>query len=84
MKRYAKLDELIAESLYPVTSSANDYDGRSEGSGSNFGGLSIKNGVTVVDKHVDVHEEEGYITIPCSNSLLFFLITLLCIFCCIK
>ncbi|KAL8227533.1 hypothetical protein R6Q57_015117 [Mikania cordata] len=67
MRHSAKLDDLIAESLYPVTSSANDYDGRSEGIGSKFGALSIKNGITVVDKHIDVHEEEGFITIPCKE-----------------
>ncbi|KAI7748379.1 hypothetical protein M8C21_034017 [Ambrosia artemisiifolia] len=53
MMHAAKLDDLIAESLYPPTSSANDYDGRSEGVGNKF-----KNGLTIVDKHVDVYEEE--------------------------
>ncbi|KAK9050981.1 hypothetical protein SSX86_027606 [Deinandra increscens subsp. villosa] len=67
MKHSTKLDDLIAESLYPVTSSANDYDGRSEGVGVKFGASSIKNGVPGVDKHIDVHEEEGYIIIPCKE-----------------
>ncbi|KAI3744540.1 hypothetical protein L1987_57623 [Smallanthus sonchifolius] len=67
MKHSTKLDDLIAESLYPVISSANDYDGRSEGAEGKIGALSIKNGVTVVDKYIDVHEEEGCITIPCKE-----------------
>ncbi|XP_076894248.1 uncharacterized protein LOC143546464 [Bidens hawaiensis] len=67
MKHAPKLDDLIAESLYPITSSANEYDGRSEGSGNKFGVLSTKTGLTFIDKHIDVHEEEGYITIPCKE-----------------
>ncbi|XP_076922473.1 uncharacterized protein LOC143584271 [Bidens hawaiensis] len=67
MKHAPKLDDLIAESLYPITSSANDYDGRSEGAGNKFGALSTKTGLTFIDKHIDVHEEEGYITIPCKE-----------------
>lgn len=67
MKLAAKLDDLIAENPYPITSSVNNYDGRSEGFGSKhdrFGALITKNGLTFVEKHIDVHEEEGYITIP--------------------
>ncbi|XP_076889782.1 uncharacterized protein LOC143540672 [Bidens hawaiensis] len=67
MKHALKLDDLIAESLYPITSSANDYDGRSEGAGNKFGALSTKTGLTFVDKHIDVLEEEGFITIPCKE-----------------
>ncbi|KAJ0676456.1 hypothetical protein HanPSC8_Chr12g0540961 [Helianthus annuus] len=64
MKHAAKLDDLIAESLYPLTTSANDYDGTSERVVNKFGGLSTNNGLTIVDKHIDVHEDEGYIIIP--------------------
>lgn len=72
MKLGAKLDDLIAENLYPVTLSANNYDGAGS-KHSRLGPLSTKNGLTIVDKHVDVHEDEGYITIPCSTPLLIFL-----------
>lgn len=62
MKLSAKLDDLIAETLYPVVSPANDYNGRNP--------FSKKNVLSVVDNHIDVHEEEGYITIPCSTPSL--------------
>ncbi|KAJ9563757.1 hypothetical protein OSB04_008917 [Centaurea solstitialis] len=69
MKLPTKLDALI-ENPYPLTSSASDYDGKSEGAGSKHGRLEsliTRNGLTVVDKHIDVHEEEGWITIPCKE-----------------
>ncbi|XP_024987800.1 uncharacterized protein LOC112522732 [Cynara cardunculus var. scolymus] len=70
MKLAAKLDGLMAENQYPVTSFADDYDGKREGAGSKhgrLGAISTLNGLTIVDKHTDVHEEEGWITIPCKE-----------------
>nr|XP_043625040.1 uncharacterized protein LOC122596517 [Erigeron canadensis] len=68
MKLGGKLDDLIAENLYPVIN--NDYAGRSEGAGSihgRLGTLGTQHGLTIVDKHIDVLEDEGYITIPCKE-----------------
>lgn len=70
MKLAAKLDDLVAK-----RSSASDYEGRSEGSRSRHGILgswNTNNRLNVVDKHIDVHEDEGFITIPCSMSSYFF------------
>ncbi|KAL7603190.1 hypothetical protein Lser_V15G14809 [Lactuca serriola] len=65
MKLAAKLDDLVAK-----RSSASDYEGRSEGSRSRHGILgswNTNNRLNVVDKHIDVHEDEGFITIPCKE-----------------
>ncbi|CAI9278388.1 unnamed protein product [Lactuca saligna] len=65
MKLAAKLDDLVAK-----RSSASDYEGRSEGSRSRqeiLGGWNTNNRLNVVDKHLDVHEDEGFITIPCKE-----------------
>ncbi|XP_024990399.1 uncharacterized protein LOC112524689 isoform X2 [Cynara cardunculus var. scolymus] len=64
------LEDLVAEDSFPLASLIDNFDGRSEGTGSEngaFGGLSTKNGAPIVDKHIDVCEEEGWITIPCKE-----------------
>ncbi|KAL7586860.1 hypothetical protein Lser_V15G37643 [Lactuca serriola] len=61
------LEDLVAEDPFPFVSLSDKFDGRSEGSESEngaFGGLNTKNGAPVVDKHIDVCEKEGWITIP--------------------
>ncbi|KAK9060282.1 hypothetical protein SSX86_020986 [Deinandra increscens subsp. villosa] len=66
-KPTATLEDLVAEDPFPLASLVETFDGRSEGIVSEngpFGGLSTKNGAPVVDKHIDVGEEEGWIAIP--------------------
>ncbi|KAJ9554264.1 hypothetical protein OSB04_018309 [Centaurea solstitialis] len=68
--RKPTLEDLVADDPFPLASLVDSFDGRSEGTGSEngaFGGLSAKNGAPVVDKHIDVGEEEGWITIPCKE-----------------
>lgn len=78
------LEDLVAEDPFPFVSLSDKFDGRSEGSESEngaFGGLNTKNGAPVVDKHIDVCEKEGWITIPRSTSspfsyyILFYMMT---------
>lgn len=64
------LEDLVADDPFPLASLVDSFDERSEGTGSEngaFGGLSTKNGAPVVDKHIDVCQEEGWITIPCKE-----------------
>lgn len=63
-------EDLVAEDPFPLASLVENFDGRSEGTGNEngaFGGSSTNNGAPVVDKHIDVSEEEGWITIPCKE-----------------
>ncbi|XP_076914805.1 uncharacterized protein LOC143573926 [Bidens hawaiensis] len=69
-KPSATLEDLVTEDPFPLASLVETFDGRSEGIVSEngaFGGLSTKNGAHAVDKHIDVCEEEGWITIPCKE-----------------
>ncbi|KAJ0725682.1 hypothetical protein HanPI659440_Chr12g0461641 [Helianthus annuus] len=69
-KPTATLEDLVAEDPFPLASLVETFDGRAEGIESEngaFGGLSTKNGAPFVDKHIDVCEEEGWITIPCKE-----------------
>ncbi|XP_071715948.1 uncharacterized protein [Rutidosis leptorrhynchoides] len=68
-KPSATLEDLVAEDSFPLASLADTFDGRGEAGSENgaFGVLSTKNGSPVVDKHIDVCEEEGWITIPCKE-----------------
>lgn len=60
-KLTAPLEDVAVDDLFPLASLVDNLVGRSEGTGSEFEGLSTKN---IVDKHIDVCEEEGWITIP--------------------
>ncbi|PON67495.1 heat-inducible transcription repressor [Parasponia andersonii] len=66
-KPTASLEALIAEDPYPRYSLIEDHDGEADG----FGGenastavLDAKKDSSIVAKHSDVSEEEGWITIP--------------------
>ncbi|KAD5960192.1 hypothetical protein E3N88_11664 [Mikania micrantha] len=66
-KPTATLEDLVAEDPFPLASLVESFDRRSEEIVSEtdpFGGLSTKNEAPVVDKHINVGKEEGWITIP--------------------
>ncbi|KAJ7953751.1 Heat-inducible transcription repressor [Quillaja saponaria] len=61
------LEGLIAEDPYPQYSTVEDCEGETDGTGGENGsraGINSKNDSSVVAKHLDVSEEEGWITIP--------------------
>lgn len=69
-KPASTLEGLIAEDPFPVNTSASDPDGRNDGVGSensSFGGLNQKNETPMMENHIDVSEEEGWVTIPCKE-----------------
>ncbi|XP_071691039.1 uncharacterized protein [Rutidosis leptorrhynchoides] len=65
-KPSATLEDFVADDPFPLASLADTFNERSDAGSETgaFGGLSTKNGAPAVDKHIDVREEEGWITIP--------------------
>lgn len=62
------LEDLVAEDPFPLASLVETFDGRVGGGIVSENGTFAKNGAPpVVDKHIDVCKEEGWITIPCST-----------------
>ncbi|KAK1425933.1 hypothetical protein QVD17_21298 [Tagetes erecta] len=61
------LEDLVAEDPFPLASLVESFDGGIVSENGTFGGISAKNGAPVVDKHIDVCKEEGWITIPCKE-----------------
>lgn len=67
------LEGLISEDPFPQYSVDDDNDEEADASASENGSIAghkEKSGCAAVVKHSDVSEEEGWITIPCSASLL--------------
>ncbi|KAL5553950.1 hypothetical protein UlMin_041351 [Ulmus minor] len=66
-KPTASLETLIADNPYPQYSSVANHDGEIDGFGSENGHNSVpdaKKDSSIIAKHSDVSEEEGWITIP--------------------
>lgn len=82
IKSATTLEGLVSEDPFPVTPSSSDGDrersgrfGRGSGGGSNAKSIS-----TTSESHTDVTEDEGWVTIPYSNSFFFFRL-LVCLHC---
>ncbi|KAA8529469.1 hypothetical protein F0562_033732 [Nyssa sinensis] len=61
------LEGFIAEDPFPQNSSAEDHDRETNGVGGKNGGVlgpSLKNGSPIVQNHIEVTEDQGFITIP--------------------
>lgn len=65
------LEGLISEDPFPQYSVVDDNDEEADASGGENGSHKDKSGRASVVKHSDVSEEEGWITIPSSASLLY-------------
>lgn len=67
----SSLETLIAEDPYAQYSPIEQFDGEIDGVGGENGGITgqnSKNDLSILAKHLDVSEEEGWITIPYSMS----------------
>uniref|UniRef100_A0A5B7B8W0 Uncharacterized protein n=1 Tax=Davidia involucrata TaxID=16924 RepID=A0A5B7B8W0_DAVIN len=66
-KHATTLEGLIAEDPFPQNSTSEDHDGETDGAGGENGGVldpSSKNDSSIVENHIDVTEDKGFITIP--------------------
>ncbi|KAF8401958.1 hypothetical protein HHK36_012909 [Tetracentron sinense] len=66
-KRVTTLEGLIAEDPYPQYSTGEDGDRESDGVGGGSGSVAVpsaENDSPILEKHSDVTEDEGWITIP--------------------
>ena len=71
-KPTASLEALIAEDPYPLYSTVEGDDGEVDGFGGENASIAVpdaKKDSSIVAKHSDVSEEEGWITIPYSMPL---------------
>lgn len=71
-KPTASLEALIADDSYPRYSTVEDNDGEADGFGGENASIAApdaKKDSSIVAKHSDVSEEEGWITIPYSMPL---------------
>lgn len=76
-KPNSTLEGLIAQDPFPVNSSVGYYDGVGRENGG-VGGLSAKNSPPIAENHIDVSEDDGWITIPYSTHSSLSLTCLVC------